>query len=588
MILVAGLAVAGLVGIAAAFYFSIRSGNGGDRRVRSAGAGRAGTDRRPGSRSSGTARPDRTENARRAANGSRSANADRGANVSSHNYRAEGSTGPHPVLDFGDPVLVGGRRGGPGGPARPRTGGDSRTGGRRPEARPGQQVPTVPAPAFAAGSADDTPGDAWPGDSWPGDSQATDPRLGAAKPGESEMGSRASARPSRESHAGRGAAKPRRRVGFRKGADVDEEMWPAETFGDVTDEQFWDDLASDKPLTTTARTAQQDSGARNRPLDAPPPADTQAVQALGLGDNRVRGEGRRGAGSGAYPESRTGPNPAAERTAIQPAYTATRPVQSMAPQVPSATQPVQAAAAAGQPASAAGLAMSAAGQAIAATQPGGARGRRRARSSDDEDPLTSAAFSLRSSGPVDGRSSLAPRGSRDMTRERYDAAVAQETQTFSLADTEAASGGYPAGAPPFRQYESPAGSRASEPRTGEPRTGGTAPYPYSGTPYGDPSSVTQSVNTPPYGESYGYQDPAAQADDPRRQNGTRSHARHGGHGEGSRAPRQPYPQDGYQGTGGYPAGGYPAGGYPGSGYQGNGHRAPYDQREDYRRLTHQR
>src|SRR5215475_15232393 len=36
MFLVAGLVVAGLVGIAAAFYFSIRSGNRGGKRLRSA------------------------------------------------------------------------------------------------------------------------------------------------------------------------------------------------------------------------------------------------------------------------------------------------------------------------------------------------------------------------------------------------------------------------------------------------------------------------------------------------------------------------------------------------------------------------
>src|ERR1700750_2021809 len=47
MFLVAGLAVAGLVGIAAAFYFSIRSGNRRDKRLRSAGAGRARAARRP-------------------------------------------------------------------------------------------------------------------------------------------------------------------------------------------------------------------------------------------------------------------------------------------------------------------------------------------------------------------------------------------------------------------------------------------------------------------------------------------------------------------------------------------------------------
>src|SRR5580704_8712901 len=110
MFLFAGLAIAGAVGIAAAFYFSIRSGSGGAKRLRSARAGRAGTDRRPGSRSGGTARPD---NARRAANGSRPANTGRPANPPPRDYRAEASTGPNPVLDFADPVLVGGRRGGP-------------------------------------------------------------------------------------------------------------------------------------------------------------------------------------------------------------------------------------------------------------------------------------------------------------------------------------------------------------------------------------------------------------------------------------------------------------------------------------------
>ena len=186
-----------------------------------------------------------------------------------------------------------------------------------------------------------------------------------------------------------------------------------------------------------------------------------------------------------------------------------------------------------------------------------------------------------------------------MTREQYDAAVTQETQTFTAAETEAASGGYPGGVPPFRRSESPAGR---------------SPSSYSGTSYGDPSSVTQAMNTPPYGENYGYGSGGssaqpAQPADTRRHNGTRSHARHGGNDEASRAARQAYPQDGYQGTGSYPAddyqgtGSYPAGGYPTSGYstggypdaghhgnanghRGNGHRAPYDPRDDYRRLTH--
>ena len=375
-------------------------------------------------------------------------------------------------------------------------------------------------------------------------------------------------------------ARPRRRVGFRKGADVDEELWPAESFGGVSDEQFWDDMASDKPLTTTARTAQQDPGTRNRPFDAvPPPAAAKPT--------------------------------AAKPTATKP--TVTQPVQRMTPQVPGAPQPVRPAAGTGpltsasqpmsapsqpmsapsqpmsapsqpmsapsQPMSAPSQPMSAPSQPMsAAAQPAETRGRRRARRSDDEDPLTSAAFSLRSSGPVDGRSS---RRSRDMPREQYDTTVTQETQTFSAAETEAASSGYPGGVPPFRQSESSANGRS--------------PSSYSGTSYGDPSSVTQAMTTPPYGENYGYGSggSADPADDPRRQNGARSHARHGGTGEAGRAARQAHPQDGYQDTGsnrripgqrelsghgnyqgsgshqtgGYPTGGYPTGGYPTGGYR---------------------
>ena len=82
MFLVAGLAVAGLVGIAAAFYFSIRSGNRGDKRLRSAGAGRAGAARRPGGRNR-TARPDLTGHPRRTANGERPTTTFRPAAVSS-------------------------------------------------------------------------------------------------------------------------------------------------------------------------------------------------------------------------------------------------------------------------------------------------------------------------------------------------------------------------------------------------------------------------------------------------------------------------------------------------------------------------
>src|SRR2546423_316072 len=96
----------------------------------------------------------------------------------------------------------------------------------------------------------------------PGDPTVTDPKLGTAAREADET------RPIAKTAAAK-TAKPHRR-GFRKGADLDEEMWPAESFGGVSDEQFWDDLASDKPLATTARTAQQEPPSRNR-LSGPAP-----------------------------------------------------------------------------------------------------------------------------------------------------------------------------------------------------------------------------------------------------------------------------------------------------------------------------
>jgi hypothetical protein len=485
MYLVAGLAVAGLAGVAAAFYFSIRSGNRRDKRLRSAGAGRAGTGRRPGSRSI-SARPDPAGRPRRTDTGGRPVTTFTPAAVSSGKSRAE------------ELVTASG---------------------------PGDwQAPPEDAWPGEAQVADSWPDDSWPQDPWlddpvPGDPATTDPKLGA-------------------DGGGSRAARPRRRVGFRKGADLDEELWPAETFGGVSDEQFWDDLASDKPLATTARVAQQDSPGKNRSpggapgtgLDTGPATEPKAVQARaddGKRDDRTPGRGRRGSGSGAYAGPRTGPDPAAERTAIQPAYAATQPVQAMTSQLPGATQPVRAAASNSQPMS------------VSRPGTGGqqAETRRRRPSSAEEDPLTSAAFSLRPSGPVDGRSSLR---ARNTSADRYD---------------------------------------------------------------------TQTMATPPYGQDYGYgkPDPAAQAGEPRRHNGTGSHARPDSAGEGTRSARQTHPRHSFQPTGSYPvnggrqsSGGYPAsgsypvtgsypasGGYPGTAQRGNGHRAPYDPRDDYRRLTHQ-
>jgi len=413
MFLVAGLAVAGLVGIAAAFYFSIRSGSRRDKRLRSAGAGRAGTGRSPATRA-GTARPDLASPPRRAADGAAPVTTFRPAAVSSRNPR---------------------------------------------------------------------------------------------------------------------------RVGFRKGSDLDEELWPAETFGGVSDEQFWDDLASDKPLATTARTAQQDSPGKNRlPVGAPvagpdpgPATDPQAVKAQADArkrDGRAAGRGRPGSGSGGYAAApRTGPDPAAERTAIQPAYAATQPVQNMKPPLGGATQPARVANGS-QPLS------TAAAPRGGATQP--AETRRRRPSSTEEDPLTSAAFAQRPSGPVDGRSS---RRARD---------------TSSSATQAVAT-------PPYGQDyghgRADAAAQVAEPQRS--RTGSHA------RPNGSSDWTRTARPTQP---RHSYQ-------------ATGGYPGNGSH-PGNGNPAGSYP------TGSYPIGPYPADGYPGNGHRGNGHRASYNPRDDYRRLTH--
>jgi hypothetical protein len=642
MFLVAGLAVAGVAGILAAIYFSVRAGKRGGKRLRPTGPGRIGADRAGASRTGAS----RAGAVRRP--GGRAALVRTGGQTE-FALRASGPTRSAP---------------GPGRPAADQ---------RPARAQAGALTESWPA---APSDLDDLQsGDAWPDDAWPGDSTATDPGLRAARPG-ADLDAPGPAKPG--SGASRDARSRRR--GFRKGADIDEELWPADSFGGVSDEQFWDDLASDKPLTTTARTAQQDAGPRSRLLDTGSDTDPQGTQALG-GDRsgpgqarsdrsradrsrtdqgradqgRAAGEGRRSAGYGAYPGPRTGTDPAAERTVVQSAYAATQPVKSMTPPSapaapkpfpgvpqpvkstappPGATQPVRAASSTGPsstgpsstgpsstgpsstgPSStglsgtgSAGTGPAGTGSSGTAGQPRGASappaetGRRRRPSGPDEDPLTSASFSLRQRGPVDGRSSLRSRDQQDAPRDR-DAA----------------------------------GGPGREPAAGP--YGHTTPYSPApaATSYDDASSVTQMMSTPPYGEKYGS---GSQADHAGRRNGTRSHARPAGAdtGERPRPTRPAYPQDVRQASGSYPAGAYPGNGhqghghqpggypgnsYPGNGYAGNGypgsgqpdgghqgsgypdsghqggsnpgngsrghgHRAPHDPRDDYRRLTHRR
>jgi hypothetical protein len=297
-------------------------------------------------------------------------------------------------------------------------------------------------------------------------------------------------------------------MAWRKGADVDQELWPAEAFGGVSDEQFWDDMAADKPLATTARTAQPDGAARRRRPNAGP------LPELRPGDNRT--------------EMRP------VRAAAQPSPNATQPSPNATQPSPNATQPVR-----------------------AAYQGAGM----------DEDPLTSPAYSLRPKA----RSHQLSRRS-DLTRAQYEAATSQDTQTFSLAEAQAAAGGYPGGVPPFRQFDQPARgngpARSDSPRADplapngyrtDPLRSGPyapgAPYgsyaanPYPPQPRGGPSQPGNAVNTPPYGEAYGYGDTAGHASpvgDPQRGNGGRSPGRAGG--DGSVRSHQVYPSaDGYRG-----------------------------------------
>jgi hypothetical protein len=398
-----------------------------------------------------------------------------------------------------------------------------------------------------------------------------------------------------------GAVRGRRRVSWRNGADVDEELWPVEAFGGISDEQFWDDMASDKPLTTTARTAQPAQPAQSSQPAGAKPQDAPRSPAPG---NRAGNPGGNPRAARPAPAARpaaaatqliptarpaaSGPQPApAARHApadtqpvaisraapadTQPVSTA-RHAATAATQIIPAVRPPAAAtppappappAPAGQPAASSrpqsmlGARPAAAGgqpkptgpAAPAATQPapaagpaaggetrGRGLGRHGNRKSAEEDPLTSTAFALRASGPVDGRSFLKATGSPGPAREQ----PAERTRRPGSGAPHAGTSPYPAPERPYRE-PSPAtprpGASGAHGVNSSPEASGAADASW---PYGaiDPASAT----TPPYGESYG--------------NG----------GEPSGPPYlngngRPYPTD-TRHQGGTPSGGsYPGGGY---------------------------
>jgi len=501
MILVAGLAVAGLAGIAAAFYFSMHPGGS---RVR-ARPGRAG-DSRPPASSGRTSQPS--------------------AGRSERSARSTGDANPARSA----------RSGGGASPARSaRSAGDGRSGSERAVDRTGSStVIDFTGPQRILDDAEPV---------------VTDRRArhsdqlqeSSDEPG---PGRRAAARRAREAATDDAAAasRSRRRVAWRKGSDVDEELWPVAAFGGVSDEQFWDDLAADKPLATTARTAQPDTAARRRPPGADPLPDLYPA------DDRGRGDGRRGVaeGPGTHPQPRLGPD---DRTAIEPVQAGTQ----SSPGLPTATQPYPTAT---QPSP------TVTQPARPAHQPAESRGRSRSATSAEEDPLTSPAYSLRSKARLNGQS------------------------------YPSAGGGYPDGAPPHRQLDRPSPGTngrgrpdAGRPDAGRPDAGrsngyrsdplrsdplrpdplrssngygGNAAYPYPQQPY---SESAQSINTSPHGDRYGYGNPAVSwvqaspGSDPRRATGGWNPSQ----ASGNRA------DAGYRGS-------RPA--YPPS----NGYRAPYNPR----------
>jgi hypothetical protein len=354
------------------------------------------------------------------------------------------------------------------------------------------------------------------------------------------------------------ASRSRLRVAWRKGSDVDEELWPTEEFGGVSDEQFWSDLAADKPLTTTARTAQPDSAASRRPPSGGPLPDLYPA-----GD-RGRADGRRGIaeGSGTRPQPRPVPN---DRTATQPVHAG----KQSSPTSPGATQPYTSAT----------QRVSTATQPVRVThQPAESPGRSRPAASADEDPLTSPAYSLRAKGNANGHSYPSPRRSQDLTREQYRSAnganganagagrsdvtrsdvtrsdVSRSDVTRSDVSRSDASraNGYRPDAP---RSEPPRSEppRSEPPRSEPPRPGsayrGTVPgtaYPYPQQSYSKP---TQSMSASPQGDRYGYGNPdryraqTIPGGGPGRANGGWSPGRAGGNGANgvNRSSRPAYP-----------------------------------------------
>ena len=412
MILVAGLAVAGLAGIAAAFYFSMRPRGS---RVRAAGPGRAADSRVPASRSR-TSPPSSGRSDRPPAPSARPEPIDppdptglpgpvrprarwvcwiwgrtgRGATGAS---TVIDFTGPQPVLDDAEPAVTGRR---------------ARHGDRLDDTRTRRLRRLC-------------------------QYQAAGPRRGTSR---RPARTRPTTQPRRPGHVGAWA-------GVRDPTSTRNCGRPSRSAVSPTS-------SSGTTWPPTSRWPRPRAPLSRRP----PPGGGRRIRARCRTCIRSRAGAARTAGA-PRPRARARTrSPASARTTGPRSSRPFRPPVRPGATAPLATQPYPTAT---QPSPIAAQPVrcdpSRCGAQPARQPPAGSRGRSRAAISADEDPLTSPAYSLRAKGSVDGRSRRP-----DLGREQYEAAVAQETQAFSVADTQAAGGGYPDRVPPFRQFDRPAHS----------------------------------------------------------------------------------------------------------------------------------
>jgi hypothetical protein len=281
-------------------------------------------------------------------------------------------------------------------------------------------------------------------------SPAPDPLAGTDDRGDGGEGSRSGRR-----RAGRAGKLQRPHLRMHRGrTDYDDDPWPsADESEGVSDEQFWADLSSDKPLATTARTAGGPDQSRH-PGDLAGQGSSEPVPA----DDPAPPRGRRGR----------------RREEEQPSGTEPRPYQQ--PDSGSRT----------------GSRRRGQGEPI------------RSEPSAEEDPLTSASFSRHAREASDSRSYRASRESRRP--------ASPDRPESSMADTQALmreqSG--PGSPGPGALGTGPRAARGTRrtPSNGErPGPGQSGPYGAPTYPGGTPDPYAAPPRDPYAGSPGGYQPP---------------------------------------------------------------------------------